>query len=109
MASSTDGSLLRECFRMTRDFRTHWKELGLLLNVEKHRLDEIQKENPRDVAECTMDMLDDWIKSSTQEDSKCKAQLDTALEELHHTVYTSEQILPYVHRLNLILTFSKKL
>ena len=88
MASNSSGGMLRECFRMTRDFRAHWKELGLLLKVEKCRLDEIQKNNLRDVAECMMDMLDIWLKSGNFD---CKAELDAALDELHRTVHVGEQ------------------
>ena len=60
-----NNDMFHLCYRNTRHVSVHWKELGALLNVEKHCLDEIDRDNPRDVVSCRMDMLSAWLRSKS--------------------------------------------
>ena len=75
------------CYRNTRHVSVHWKELGALLNVEKHCLDEIDRDNLRDVVSCRMDMLSAWLRSNPTDPA---AELDAALDDLQHKVHGKE-------------------
>ena len=75
---ATDDTLLL-CLERTKKLGAHWKYLGLLLKVEKHLLDAIERNNPRDVDTCKMEMLDTWLNRSNAADSA--AELDAALKE----------------------------
>ena len=79
--------ILQECLRKTRHFRVQWKHLGLLLCMKKHRLDEIEKNNPRDVVTCMTEMLHAWITSNPENP---KAMLDEALEEIRTATYDTK-------------------
>ena len=79
-----NNDMFHLCYRNTRHVSVHWKELGALLNVEKYRLDEIDKDNPRDVVSCRMDMLSAWLKNNPADPEK---QLDAALDILQCNVH----------------------
>ena len=79
--------MLQECFLKTRQVNVYWKQLGLLLNMEKHCLDEIEHNYPRDVATCRMEMLHAWIK---RDPANPKAVLDDALKEILKNTHKSK-------------------
>ena len=79
-----NNDMFHVCYRNTRHVSVHWKELGVLLNVEKHCLDEIDRDNPRDVVSCRMDMLSAWLRSNPADPA---AELDAALDDLQRTVH----------------------
>ena len=70
---------LVRCLERTKNLSAHWKHLGLLLKLEKHLLDAIEKNYPRDVETCRMEMLDKWLNRSNAADSA--AELDAAIKE----------------------------
>ena len=83
-ACMANNDMFHVCYRNTRHVSVHWKELGVLLNVEKHCLDEIDRDNPRDVVSCRMDMLSAWLRSNPADPA---AELDAALDDLQRTVH----------------------
>ena len=78
------NDLFIKCFDKTEHFSKHWKELGARLRLEMHQLDEIECNHPRDVVRCRMDMLSTWLKNNPADPA---AELDTALDEVQHTVH----------------------
>ena len=88
------NDLFIEFLEKTKHLSKHWKELGVMLRLEKHQLDEIESNYPRDVGRCRMDMLSTWLKNNPADPA---AELDTALDELQRTVH-GEEILLYMHK-----------
>ena len=70
----------------------NWKFLGLLLKIEKYLLDEIEKDNPRNVDSCRIEMLHSWLKSNPANPTQA---LDDALIEMA-LVHSSSKIYPPV-------------
>ena len=86
---STDhDAVLQRCLHKTKCYSANWKILGLLLQVKKHLLDRIDKENPRDVDTCMMEMLDTWLKSNP---ANPETELDDALMEFQRTTHNGLQ------------------
>ena len=73
-------------YRKVMDHCAHWKELGVLLEVEPSELDVIERDRPRESKDCMVAMLDAWLKSKPRNPEK---QLEDALlqqngEKLSH-------------------------
>ena len=74
-----------KCFDKTEHFSKHWKELGIRLGLEVHRLDRIEYNHPRNVDRCRLEMLSTWLNSTTS--STPEAELDAVLDSLQHTIH----------------------
>ena len=81
--------MFQVCYRKTRHVSVHWKELGIQLKVEKYVLDEIDRDNPKDVVSCRLEMLSTWLKSDPADP---EAQLDAALDDLQRTVHGEKSV-----------------
>ena len=73
-----DGMLL-ELFRKTKKLNAEWKQLGLMLKLDKHVLDTIEKNNPRDATHCRMEMLHAYLKDHPADP---REEIDTVVKEI---------------------------
>ena len=80
------ADLLKDCLLRTREVSAQWKYLGVLLKVEKYRLDEIEKNYPTDVATCRIEMLHAWITDNPQSSTEV---LDDAVKQILTTSHDS--------------------
>ena len=81
-----DDEFLLLCLEKTRRCSVNWFDLGLMLKVKKHILNEIKEDNPGKVGTCRREMLDAWLKSDPADP---EAQLDAALNEFRKTTHNS--------------------
>ena len=106
---ATDN-MLQECLLKTREVSVQWKELGVLLNIKKYLLDQIERNYPRDVATCRMEMLHAWLKSNPVNP---EAVLGDALKDILKTTYDSKSKAFYrytkhdepIHAMQHVITF----
>ena len=82
IAMADADAVLQSCLRKAKQYSANWKLLGLLLQVQKNLLDVIERNNPRDVDTCMMEMLDTWLRNNPENP---ETELDDALMELQRT------------------------
>ena len=74
------GNLLRTYLLKVKHVAADWKILGLLLGLDKGRLDGIEEQYRNVVNHCMMEMLDAWLKTNP---SNSEEQLEDALKKLY--------------------------
>jgi len=47
---------------ITKNYATHWREIGVLLNLDNPKLDIIKADNPNNVVRCCDVMLSEWLR-----------------------------------------------
>ena len=73
------GNLLGTYILKVKHVTVNWKTLGVLLGLEKGRLDGIEKQYHNVVDDCIREMLDAWLKTNP---SNPEEQLEDALKKL---------------------------